>query len=406
MSKQVCMCVLLAVLVAPAVAWAGPQDTPSPDRAYVDAVIEALVDAGLITREQADTVKARGAQAARAVVEERAAQAAAAPPPKRGWYDDIKVGGYAQWRAMYYPDDDGKSTEFLLRRARFVLDARPHPLYRVYIQPDMGEGKFELRDYWFERSFGAGNESRVRLGQQKVPFGYETPQSSSRRLPLERNWLARRMIPGERDTGITYFYTTPGEARLFGHGSRHEWGTGDWGNVAVSLFNGQGINAAEVNSSKHIVVRGAKPFMLGMGGNDVYAEAGASFMTGKYVSPADGGEFDDRLFGLHAFLSPHPVGIQAEYFTGKTEGADVDGWYAMLIGRTDARGVAFLRYDEYNGPRKGRGEGNVYDRNRWGLGYCYEVDAKTRVTVQYDRDRNEVSSRNEDALGIQVMTGF
>lgn len=406
MLKTVWLSTLLAVLLAPAVTWAGPTDMPTPDRAYVDAVIEAMVEAGLLSREQADAVKAQGAQAAQVVAEEMAVRAAAAPPPPKQWYDNIRVSGYGQVRWLYYPEaaEGAKSNEFLLRRARFTLDARPHPLYQIYIQPDMGEGSFELRDYWIERALDDGKETRLRLGQQKVPFGFESPQSSSRRLPLERNWLARRMIPGERDTGITLYYTNADDKRLFSHGSRHEFGTGDYGNFALGVYNGQGINTAEVNSSKHIVARGAKPFMLNMGGNDVYAEAGASLMTGKYHSSRDNRDYDDRLLGIHAYLSPHPVGIQAEYYTGKTEGGDVDGWYAMLIARTDPKGVAFLRYDEYNGPRKGRGEGNVYDRDRWSIGYCHQLDARSRLTVEYDKHSD--SGKSDDMFGIQIMTSF
>ncbi len=114
--------------------------------------------------------------------------------------------------------------------------------------------------------------------------------------------------------------------------------------------------------------------------------------------------FDEYLVGAHGFYAPHPLGIQAECYTGRTEGDDVDGFYVTGLWRPNEDGLAFVRYDEYNGPRKGEGIGNVYDRDQWSIGYAHEVNSRTEVTVEYDIQ--STASGDNDMLGVQIQTGY
>jgi hypothetical protein len=366
------------------------------DQAYVDAAIDGLVKAGVLTPDQARQIKEDAAAAAQAA-------AAEAKPPKPKWSDTIKLSGYTQARWLYYPDADGKDNEFLVRRARIKLGAQPTPRSEVELQLDLGEGDVTVKDAWVQYDLTPKGDLRVRAGQQKVPFGFETPQSSGSRVPLERNWVSRRFVDGERDTGVTLYWTDRADAERFEQIKKESWGEGDYGNVALGVFNGQGIgpDAAEVNSDKHVAVRLAKPFNVG----SHLMEAGASYYGGKYHSSAGAGaDFSEHLFGLHAYFPPKPVGLQAEWFDGETEGADLDGWYAMGLWRPTEQGVAFVRYDEYNGPRKGKGLGNVYDRDRWSVGYAHMLDEKTEVTAEYDFQ--DTPSGRDDTFGLQLQVSY
>lgn len=63
----------------------------------------------------------------------------------------------------------------------------------MYIQPDLSKSVGEsihvarIKDAYLDVGLDADNEFRVRIGQSKVPFGFENMQSSSTRLPLDRN---------------------------------------------------------------------------------------------------------------------------------------------------------------------------------------------------------------------------
>jgi hypothetical protein len=365
------------------------------EQAYVDAVLDGLVRQGVLTLEQAQEIKRDAQEAADTV--------ATAAPPKPKWSDTIKLGGYTQVRWLYYPDADGKSNEFMVRRARIKLGAQPTPRSEVELQFDMGEGDVTVKDAWVQYDLTPEGDWGVRAGQQKIPFGFETPQSSGSRVPLERNWVSRRFVDGERDTGVTFYWTDPNDAALFEQVKKESWGEGDYGNVAVGAYNGQGIgpDAEEVNSGKHIAVRLAKPFQV----DSTIVEGGVSYYGGRYHSAAGAGaDFNEHLLGVYAYLPPTPVGLQAEWFNGETEGGDLDGWYAMGLWRPNDKGVAFVRHDEYNGPRKGQGFGNVYDRDRWGLGYAYMLDAKTEVTAEYDFQ--DTTSGSDDTFGLQLQVNY
>jgi hypothetical protein len=384
-------------LFAAALALAVPQILPaqkSKDQAYVDAVLDGLVREGVLTLEKAQEIKEDASEASKIV-------ASAEKPPKPSWTDTIKFGGYTQARWLYYPDGD-PSNEFMVRRAKIKMSAHPTERSEAEIQLDMGEGDATVQDAWVQYDLTPAGDWRVRAGQQNVPFGLETPQSSSVRLPLERNWVSRRFVPGERDTGVCFFWTSPEDHALFDQVKKTGLGEGDYGNVAIGFFNGQGRNEPEVNGSKHIAIRLSKPFKV----DDRVIEAGATYYGGKYHSAAgEGADFDEYLVGLHAYLPPDPWGVQTEVFKGKTEGDDLDGYYVTGMYRPCEQGTAFVRYDTYNGSRKGKGLGNVYDRDRWCIGYAHMLDAKTKVTLEYDLE-DAADGSGQDLLGLQMQVGY
>ena len=64
------------------------------------------------------------------------------------------------------------------------------------------EGAVSLRDMYAD-VFPTGDKSfRIRLGQSKVPYGWENMQSSGNRVPLDRSDGINSAVPSERDLGI------------------------------------------------------------------------------------------------------------------------------------------------------------------------------------------------------------
>jgi hypothetical protein len=388
MSRWLAVIALCAVSALPRFATA----QASKDRAYVDAVLDGLVKAGVLKTDQATQIK-KDAEAA-------AADATATEKPKKSWTDTVKVSGYGQVRWQYYPDGDDPDNEFSLRRARIKITANPVERVEGQFEVAGDETEMGITDAWLQYQLDKAGEWRVRGGQQRVPFGFEVPQPTQSVVPLELSWVARTMFPGTRDLGAVVYWTSPGDHEAFEQARKTDLGTGDYGNVAIGVFNGQGMSEPEANNSKSLCIRLAKPFTVG----ERYVEGGVSYWTGKFHSDAAAADLDDSLLGVHLYVPPRPVGLQAEYYNGETEGDDINGFYAMGLWKPREDGVAFVRYDEYNGPRKGKGLGNVFDRERWSLGYAHMVNANTKATIEYDLQ--DTTAGSDDLLGAQLQVGF
>ena len=395
MRRVVCLFALAVLVVA--LPHTAPAQKPS-ERAYVDAVLDGLVKAGVVTADQAAQIK-KDAQAA------AGGPAEAVTPsekPKKGWTDTVKVSGYGQTRFQWYPDaGPGEAdNELLVRRARVKVTAKPVERMESQFEIDLGQGEATVTDAWLQYDLDPAGQWRLRAGQQRVPFGFEVPQPTQSVLPLELSAMGRTMLPGSRDTGAVAYWTGAGDRELFETARKEQFGTGDYGNIAVGVLNGQGLNEPEVNDNKHVVLRLTDPFMLGKR----YAEGGVSYWTGEFYSATAATEFDDELLGLHFYLPPSPLGVQAEYYAGETEGANIDGFYGMGLWRPSDKGVAFARFDQYNGPRKGRGLGNAFDRHSWSLGYAHFLNPNTKVTVEYDLV--DTAAGDDDLFGTQLQLAF
>lgn len=337
-----------------------------------------------------------------------------AAPHKPMWYDTLKVSGYFQGRFVDYPDypnvmrKTGGSNEFTVPRARLTVSAEPSPRTMIYTQIDVGSSKTTVKDAWAQITLDSQKAWRVRAGQQKVPFGFEVPQTDSDRLPLERSYMGQWAFPGNRDTGVVVFWSRPQDVAAFTEARKGDFGDGEYGTVALGFFNGQG-NELEANSQKLFVVRAAQPFTLG----GQYVEAGLSYYNGDYRSTATvtaGRTYDDELAGAFAYLAPRPCGLLLEGYHGEMEGGDASCWFATGIYRTGDAGAAFVRYDTYDGTRKGKGEDVTWDRDRWGVGYAYQIDERTRVTVEWDREQADASGSaagyDNDQFGAQLQLTF
>src|SRR5690606_13481688 len=120
------------------------------------------------------------------------------------WYDRINVRGYAQLRYNRLLETNpnlgceqcdaswGEGGGFFLRRVRVIFYGQIHERVYFYVQPDFAgsiNGNLnmgQLRDAYFDVGIDKKNEFRFRIGQSKVPYGFENMQSSSNRLPLDR----------------------------------------------------------------------------------------------------------------------------------------------------------------------------------------------------------------------------
>ena len=117
----------------------------------------------------------------------------------------------------------GKNGGISLRRVRIIFFGQLHERVYFYIQPDFANtptgssmGNFgQLRDAYFDIGLDKKSQYRVRLGQSKIPYGFENMQSSQIRLPLDRNDALNSAFSNERDlAAILYWAPTPVRERF------------------------------------------------------------------------------------------------------------------------------------------------------------------------------------------------
>ena len=322
---------------------------------------------------------------------------------KDAWYKKFSFRGYLQvrynglfstndkvsceqcdksWGTTSTEPDAESNNGFFIRRARLVFSGYALPNVFIYIQPDFasspstGVNNFaQLRDAYADISFDKKKEYRVRIGQSKIPYGFENMQSSQNRLTLDRNDALNSGIPNERDLGV-FFYWAPAEIRerfamLVSEGYK---GSGDYGVFAFGAFNGANVNKTEANRDLHVVTRITYPFVIG----SQIIEPGLQAYTGKWaftneISSGVTTDFNkkyvtDQRVGATFVLYPKPFGIQTEYNIGKgprydkmtnsVEVTDLNGGYVTLNYKWDISLekhhfiYPFAKFQYYDGGKK------------------------------------------------------
>ena len=260
----------------------------------------------------------------------------------------------------------------------------------IYFQPDFavtppgssdGIDFVQLRDWYADIFFDAEKEYRIRVGQSKVPYGWENLQSSSNRLPLDRSDSLNSAVRNERDLGA-FFYWTPTYAQdlfkfIMDEGLK---GSGNYGVFGFGAYAGQGGSLREQNNSLHLVTRFTLPMCLDSG---QIVEAGVQAYGGMYtvlsspISPLGVGPttrpagtletgnsrgiYEERIAGTFVWY-PQPWGFQAEWNVGQGPGLNdaqtevvqrpLHGGYAMTMYRID-RGESewfpFVRWNYFKG---------------------------------------------------------
>lgn len=346
------------------------------------------------------------------------------------WYDRISLRGYAQIRynGLFSTNDkvscdqcdkswgttstapDAKSNNGLfIRRARLVFSGQVHPNVYFYFQPDFASSPVtgiqnfvQIRDLYFDLSFDKKKEYRVRIGQSKIPYGFENMQSSSQRLTLDRADAINSSIANERDLGM-FFYWAPAEIRerfemLVKDGFK---GSGDYGVFAFGVYNGQIANKIDGNRDLNFVARVTYPFVIG----SQIIEPGIQAYTGKWAFTGEissGVQVDDPQYvkdqrlGATFVLYPRPFGIQTEYNIGRgpryntltnhVDETDLNGGYVLLNYKWDIkkqRIYPFAKFQYYDGGKKYEKDARSYVVRDYEFGVEWQPIKAFELTAEY-----------------------
>ena len=322
---------------------------------------------------------------------------------EKAWYDRLTFRGYAQFRynrlletneLLKCPTCDrsiGANGGFFLRRARLAMLYEVNDHITVSIQPDFSsevggrENTLVLRQYFADLYFDSARTLRARIGQSEVPTGFEALQSSGRRTPLDRSDAMESTTPGEQELGV-FFYWTPSavKRRIRTLATSQLKGAGDYGAVALGVYNGQGGNRAEANDERHVVARIAYPFIV----RGQYVEVNAHALAGTYTiatgqrAPGVGGDddFADRRVGGSLIIYPQPLGLQEEWTVGR--GPQYDATTNSIEDRSLRGGYAMMSYSfDFAGPPRVV----AYARAQYFQGgFKTDPDARSSVVHEYE----------------------
>ena len=341
--------------------------------------------------------------------------------PKK-WSETFSIRGYTQIRYNRLLETNenlsceqcdrswGKDGGFFMRRMRVILFGQINKNVYFYIQPDFASSPSadrlhfgQIRDAYFDVGVDSDNEYRFRIGQSKIPYGFENMQSSQNRIPLDRNDALNSAVSNERDLGVFFYWAPKNKRKLFSElVSDGLKGSGDYGIFAFGVFNGQTANNPELNNKPHVVSRITYPFQL----KKQIVELSLQAYSGTYTLPksnissqvktnSDLGYKDERV-AASFILYPKPFGIQTEYTIGRgpefnkiTDSIDLTSLHGGYITTTYLLKIKkqvlipFLRYQYYDGGKKHERDARSYNVKEFELGAEWQVNKNFELVVNY-----------------------
>lgn len=361
------------------------------------------------------------------------------PEKKKKWFEKYSLSGYTQFRinetvelrpgsapAQHVGDSSVEDNQsFLIRRARLVLSGDVTDRISLYFQPDFAasvpgssdnQHYVQLRDWYTDLHFDTAKVYRIRVGQSKVPYGWENLQSSRNRVPLDRNDAFNSATKNERDLGA-FFYWTPEYAQDFFKFTQDEGlkGSGNYGVFGFGFYNGQGGSLREQNDNLHTVSRLTLPITFDsgqlmevgiqgfLGDFTVLSSPISPLGVGPAVRPAgtletDGqkGIYEKRL-GATLVYYPQPLGFQAEWTVGRGPGlndAQTDvvqrplyGGYGMLLYRYQSERygefLPFVRWAQYKGGYRSERNAPFADIDEWEMGLEWQMTEYVELVTMY-----------------------
>lgn len=434
-------------------------------------IVNALVSKGVLTEEEG-ALLTKGRSAETEAQKKKESSFAKGKVNMRGYVqlrNTTMLGGdegVNLWSDRSVGDDTSlgdADKNFLIRRARLIFFGDVGDRLSYYIQPDLASsvsgtgGIAQLRDVYGDIYLTKDRVHRIRVGQSKVPYGFENLQSSSNRLALDRADAMNSAVRDERDLGAFYYYTPDNIQKLFEEinklGLKH---SGNYGMFGLGFYNGQGANRSDQNDNYHAVARATYPWktesgqiyevgIQGYRGNYV-SSTGAYNITGGAVASATASArtptlannrgIDDERIGVSFVMYPQPFGLQAEWNWGDTPGLDVEknviekkslnGGYVQAMYKidnfkfldTNGTLIPFVKWQYFDGYNKAETNSPENHVNDWEIGAEWQIAPEVELVAYYHHmkrsnlvtgnrtGRKDYDNFDADALRVQVQYNF
>lgn len=351
------------------------------------------------------------------------------------WYESFSIRGYSQIRYNRLLETNpqlkceqcdrswGDKGGFFMRRMRIIFFGQISERVYFYVQPDLASSASstglhfgQIRDAYMDVGLDAKNEFRFRIGQSKVPFGFENMQSSQNRLALDRNDGLNSAVSNERDIGV-FFYWAPKKIRdRFSMLVKDNYkGSGDYGVFGLGVYNGQTANRPEANNNQHVVARLTYPFAY----KSQIFEPSIQAYTGYFVVNSDNKakmtadkNYLDQRMAVSTILYPRPFGFQFEYNQGRgpeynkqtdsIETRPIKGGYVLLNYRLQYKNhfiFPFIRHQQFEGGKKHEFDARSYKVNETEIGFEWQPYKTFELVVMYTiSERRFEDSGNKNNL--------
>lgn len=336
-------------------------------------------------------------------------------------------------------------SRFMLRRARLKVEylsitRNNFPKAQFVFQIDATERGVIVRDMFIRLFESKRNNFSVTAGFFARPFGYEVNLGSAIRESPERGRMSQILMPGERDLGV-----------MFSHEPQNKKNKNYHFKLDAGFFNGQGASGVtDFDSHKDLITRlTIKPYKWKreeISGGLSYLHGGWKNGT-KYVFISGTTTNGDAVFVVDSSAvnlgksSPrhyygadlqyklhHSLGtteFRAEYWFGTQPGTAVstsnpgtlpnnngvllptyvrhfDGAFFYLLHQLkNPRHELVIKYDWYDPNIRvrekqiGKPGTNLTSADikfkTWGVGYIFQINRETRMTLYYDFVRNEIT---------------
>ncbi len=360
------------------------------------------------------------------------------PPDGKGkhWYDKISIRGYSQFRfgrAVKRDPNGGPPSllgdssisdttgTFSIRRARLIIAEDVSDHLRLYFQSDFANDPADgpntyfaqIRDLYADIYIDKEQVNRFRVGQSKIPWGFEEMQSSGNRIPIDRSEaIDSGDSPNQRDLGVFYYWTPPAKQKLLNElVSGGLKGTGNYGIFALGLYNGQGGSQRDLNRSLHTVTRFTWPFQLPNGQvveMSLQGYTGKTVVKGAPIQPLGVGPevvpygvgapglHEERLAASFVWY-PQPFGFQTEWTVGRGPGLTPDqtavvvrplsGGYVMMMYKHDSANYGiftpYVRYQHYLGGYRSIPNAPYGKHDEYSVGFEWQIRKELELVVEY-----------------------
>lgn len=352
------------------------------------------------------------------------------------WYEKMTIRGYTQIRfgraisrdpqggaASLFGDHSisDETGTFSVRRARLILSEEVSDHLLLYFQSDFannpadGTSTFfaQIRDLYADIYIDTAKVNRLRVGQSKLPWGFEEMQSSGLRIPLDRSdAIDSGDSPNQRDLGVFYYWTPVDKQKLLKElvegGLK---GSGNYGIFGFGVYNGQGGSELDENRSLHAVARLTWPFQLASGQAvemSIQGYTGKEVVGGTAIYPLGQGPAitpagvgydglrDQRIAGTFVWY-PQPFGFQAEWNVGEGPGLNnaqtevqvraLSGGYAMATYKLDTPRngifIPYARYQHYRGGYRSIANAPYGTHDEYSFGLEWQIRKELELVVEY-----------------------
>lgn len=358
------------------------------------------------------------------------------PHKSKPWYEKLSIRGYSQIRLGRALTQDpngappsmfsdrsisGTTGTFSIRRARLILSGDVSDHVALYFQSDFannpadGTNTFfaQIRDLYADLYIDTDKVNRIRVGQSKLPWGFEEMQSSGNRIPLDRSdAIDSGDSPNQRDLGAFYYWTPVEKQKLLKDlvdgGLK---GSGNYGIFALGFYNGQGGSQLDLNKDLYSVARLTWPHQLTSGQVvevSIQGYSGKHVVEGAAITPPGAGAAsvplgvgqdglrERRLAGTFVWY-PQPIGLQAEWNVGEGPGLNstqtavevrsLQGGYVMTMYKLDTprHGIffPFARYQYYKGGYRSIANSPYGTHTEYDFGVEWQIRKELELVVDY-----------------------